>query len=92
LNLREAGASVRFLQASSAEIFGDPAASPQTEDTLIVPVTPYGAAKAFAHPMIGVYRRGLFATTAILYNRESPAPTTWRRWSRFSRPTTPRTP
>ena len=40
---------VRFVQASSAEIFGEPAASPQTEDTAIRPVNPYGAAKAFAH-------------------------------------------
>jgi GDPmannose 4,6-dehydratase len=72
-DLHEAGAPVRFLQASSAEIFGDPATSPQTEDTPVVPVTPYGAAKAFAHSMVGVYRRrGLFATTAILYNHESP--------------------
>ena len=64
---------MRFLQASSAEIFGDPASSPQTEDTPIAPVTPYGAAKAFAHSMVRVYRqRGMFATTAVLYNHESP--------------------
>jgi GDPmannose 4,6-dehydratase len=71
--LHAQGRPVRFLQASSAEIFGDPAVSPQSEDTPIAPVTPYGAAKAFAHSMVGVYRqRGLFATTAILYNHESP--------------------
>jgi GDPmannose 4,6-dehydratase len=72
-DLHERGRPVRFLQASSAEIFGDPPDSPQTEETPINPVTPYGAAKAFAHSMVGVYRRrGLFATTAILYNHESP--------------------
>ena len=71
--LHAAGKAVRFLQASSAEIFGDPASSPQTEDTPIAPVTPYGAAKAFAHSMVRVYRqRGMFATTAVLYNHESP--------------------
>jgi len=71
--LHASGLPVRFLQASSAELFGDPAISPQNEYTPIAPVTPYGAAKAFAHSMVGVYRRrGMFATTAILYNHESP--------------------
>lgn len=67
------GRSVAVVQASSAEIFGDPAASPQTEDTPIAPLTPYGAAKAYAHHMARVYRgRGLAASTVILYNHESP--------------------
>ena len=71
--LHERGLPVRVLQASSAEIFGDPAESPQTEDTPHAPITPYGAAKAFAHSMVRVYReRGLFAVNAILYNHESP--------------------
>lgn len=67
------GHAVRFLQASSAEIFGAAEQSPQTEDTPIRPVTPYGAAKAFAHHLVGVYReRGLHASACILYNHESP--------------------
>ncbi len=67
------GRVVRVVQASSAEIFGNPVASPQDEDTPIAPVTPYGAAKAYAHHMAGVYRgRGLHAATVILYNHESP--------------------
>jgi GDPmannose 4,6-dehydratase len=67
------GRPVRFLQASSAEVFGDPAAVPQSEQTPHVPVTPYGAAKDFAHTMVQVYRRrGMFAAAAILYNHESP--------------------
>ena len=72
--LRErTGREVRFLQASSAEVFGDPATVPQDERTDRLPVTPYGAAKDFAHTMVGVYRRrGMFATSAILYNHESP--------------------
>lgn len=64
---------VRFLQASSAEIFGEPVTSPQDEFTPIRPVSPYGAAKAFAHHSVGVFRlRGLHAASAILYNHESP--------------------
>lgn len=67
------GREVRMLQASSAEIFGDASDVPQTELTPLVPVTPYGAAKAFAHEMAGVYRaRGMFVSSAVLYNHESP--------------------
>src|SRR3954447_20897957 len=54
------GRQVRVIQASSAEIFGNPAVSPQNEATAIAPVSPYGAANAYAHHMVGVYRgRGL---------------------------------
>ncbi|NQX11134.1 GDP-mannose 4,6-dehydratase [Microbacteriaceae bacterium VKM Ac-2855] len=68
-----AGKHVRFVQASSSEIFGAATQLPQTESTPIAPVSPYGAAKAFAHHLVGVYRgRGLHASTAILYNHESP--------------------
>ena len=64
---------VRFFQASSSEIFGNPPTSPQDESTPIAPNSPYGAAKAYAHRMAGMYRaRGLFVTTGILYNHESP--------------------
>jgi GDPmannose 4,6-dehydratase len=71
--LADSGAPVRFVQASSAEIFGDATDVPQTESTLRAPVTPYGAAKNFAQEMVGVYRkRGMFASAAILYNHESP--------------------
>ena len=67
------GRPVRFVQASSAEIFGLPDRSPQDEDTPVRPVNPYGAAKAFAHLMVEVYRhRGLHATSLVLYNHESP--------------------
>ena len=76
---QRSGRPVRFLQASSAEIFGAAAEAPQRESTPIRPVTPYGAAKAFAHQLVGVYRaRGLAASACILYNHESP-----RRPERF---------
>ena len=67
------GREVRVLQPSSAEMFGEPTHAPQDEDTPIRPVSPYGAAKAFAHHVAGVERsRGLFTATVILYNHESP--------------------
>jgi GDPmannose 4,6-dehydratase len=69
----QTGAPVRFVQASSAEIFGDAEKAPQDESTPLRPNTPYGAAKAFAHQLVGVYRgRGMHAVSAILYNHESP--------------------
>jgi GDPmannose 4,6-dehydratase len=64
---------VRFLQASSAEIFAGAQTWPQDEQTPLSPRSPYGAAKAYAHHLVQVYRaRGLHAVNAILYNHESP--------------------
>ncbi|MEX1078677.1 MAG: GDP-mannose 4,6-dehydratase [Homoserinimonas sp.] len=63
----------RVVQASSAEIFGNAAQSPQNETTPIAPVSPYGVAKALGHFLVGSYRqRGLHASSVILYNHESP--------------------
>ena len=67
------GRRVSVVQAASAEIFGNPVRSPQDEDTPLRPLNPYGAAKAYAHHLVGVYRgRGLAASSVILYNHESP--------------------
>jgi GDPmannose 4,6-dehydratase len=72
--IRVVDSGIRFYQASSSEIFGDPAESPQTESTPLAPVTPYGVAKAYAHFSARSYRHryGLFACSGILYNHESP--------------------
>lgn len=67
------GRPVAVVQASSSEIFGQAERSPQDERTPVRPVSPYGAAKAYAHHMAGVYRgKGLHVTSAILFNHESP--------------------
>ncbi len=67
------GRPVRVVQASSAEVFGTPDRTPQDEDTAVRPVSPYGAAKAYAHHMAGVFRsRGLGVSSCVLYNHESP--------------------
>lgn len=65
---------VRFYHASSSEIFGHAAESPQTEDTALRPTSPYGCAKAFGTQIARVYREsyGLFVCNGILYNHESP--------------------
>jgi GDPmannose 4,6-dehydratase len=67
------GRDLRFVQASSAEIFAGTTTSPQDESTPLSPRSPYGASKAYAHHMVQVYRgRGLHAVNAVLYNHESP--------------------
>lgn len=71
--IRRSGAPVRFLQAGSAELFGD-APAPQNEDTPIRPLHAYAVAKAAAHWATRDYARahGLFACSALLFNHESP--------------------
>jgi GDPmannose 4,6-dehydratase len=72
--IRRVDGSIRFYQASSSEIFGEPREVPQTEETPLQPVTPYGVAKAYGHFITRTYRRqyGLHASSGILYNHESP--------------------
>lgn len=72
--VRDLPEAPRFFHASSSEIFGQPTESPQTEETAISPVNPYGCSKAFATHMVRIYRSSfkLFACNGILYNHESP--------------------
>lgn len=70
---------IAMINASSCEIFAGVADSPQTEDTPLRPISPYGVAKAFGHMLCQVYRdKGVEVSNAILYNHESP-----RRPERF---------
>ena len=71
---READSTIRLCHASSSELFGDAAETPQSERTPFIPRSPYGAAKLYAHSMIRVYRKhfGLSVCSAILFNHESP--------------------
>jgi GDPmannose 4,6-dehydratase len=64
----------RFFLAGSSEIFGDPGASPQNEDTLCRPENPYGMAKLAGRQLCAAFREKerIFASTGILYNHESP--------------------
>jgi GDPmannose 4,6-dehydratase len=65
---------LRFVHASSAEIFGNAPAPVQTEDTPLAPVSPYAVAKASAHLAVKVAREGLGvpAHNLIFYLGESP--------------------
>src|SRR6478672_6073758 len=73
-SIRLVDPEVRFYQASSSEIFGEPREVPQAEETALAPVTPYGVAKAYGHLIVRSYRKryGLFVCSGILYNHESP--------------------
>ena len=65
---------IRFYQASTSEMFGKVHAIPQNENTPFHPRSPYGVAKVFAHWTTLNYQEsyGLFATSGILFNHESP--------------------
>jgi GDPmannose 4,6-dehydratase len=71
--VRRSGRKVRFYQASTSELFGS-AKPPQSETTPFEPQSPYAAAKAYAHWLTKNYRDGygIFASTGILFNHESP--------------------
>lgn len=66
--------AARFYQASSSELFGNPAEVPQNEGTPFHPRNPYGMAKLHAHWLTVNYRNkyGLYAVSGILFNHESP--------------------
>lgn len=65
---------VRLYQASTSEMFGKVAESPQTESTPFHPRSPYGIAKMYAHWLMLNCREAynMFASSGILFNHESP--------------------
>lgn len=64
----------RFYQASSSEMYGDNPEHPQSEETRLMPASPYACAKVFAHGLTRNYREGygIHASSGILFNHESP--------------------
>ncbi len=64
----------KLFQASSAELFGKVASTPQSETTAFHPRSPYGVAKMYAHWSVINYREAyqLYACNGILFNHESP--------------------
>ena len=71
--VRLSGIKTRFYQASSSEMYGA-TPPPQNEETPFYPRSPYAAAKVYSHWITKNYREayGLFATSGILFNHESP--------------------
>jgi len=72
--VRELCPAARVFLASSAEVFGVPASTPQDENTPRQPVTPYGIAKLAADQFARLHRENYnqFVSVGILYNHESP--------------------
>jgi GDPmannose 4,6-dehydratase len=72
--IRSMRLETRFYQASTSEMFGKVAESPQRETTSLHPRSPYGVAKVFAHYITRNYREayGMHASSGILFNHESP--------------------
>jgi GDPmannose 4,6-dehydratase len=63
-----------FYQASSSELYGLVAETPQNERTPFHPRSPYGVAKLYAFWITVNYREayGMYACNGILFNHESP--------------------
>lgn len=72
--IRQVDKNIKFYQASSSEMFGEVAESPQTEETPLKARSPYGAAKIYAYWMTRNYREAynMFTCNGILFNHESP--------------------
>ncbi len=64
----------RFYQASTSEMFGKAAESPQRETTPFHPRSPYGVAKVYGFWITVNYREayGIHASNGILFNHEGP--------------------
>jgi GDPmannose 4,6-dehydratase len=71
--IREVGIKPKFYQASSSEMYGKVAETPQSETTPFHPRSPYACAKVFAYFATVNYREAydLFACNGILFNHES---------------------
>lgn len=64
----------RFYQASTSELYGRAAETPQTETTPFRPRNPYATAKLYAYWITVNYREafGIHASNGILFNHEGP--------------------
>lgn len=71
---REFCPAAKVFIASSAEVFGEPAETPQSETTLKQPATPYGIAKLAGDQFGRLHREkySQFVSVGLMYNHESP--------------------
>jgi GDPmannose 4,6-dehydratase len=72
--IRQINPSIRYFQPCTSNMFGKTDSTLQTETTPFNPQSPYACAKVMAYYLTRYYREafGMFASTAILYNHESP--------------------
>ena len=78
--LKQKARDCRFYFAASSEMFGKAKETPQTENTLFHPRSPYGVSKVAGFDLTRNYREahGMYCVSGILFNHESP-----RRGSEF---------
>jgi GDPmannose 4,6-dehydratase len=72
--LKEIEPKCRFYFAGSSEMFGVAPKSPQSEETPLMPRSPYGISKLAGFHLTRNYREAykMFACSGILFNHESP--------------------
>jgi GDPmannose 4,6-dehydratase len=72
--VRQIDPAIRVFQPCTSNMFGNVAEWPQNENTPFRPQSPYACAKLLAFVLARHYREtyGMFVSTAILYNHESP--------------------
>ena len=72
--IRRVNIPMRYYNACSGECFGETGDKPADEQTPFQPLSPYGHAKAAAFGLTKSYREtyGLFCSSGILFNHESP--------------------
>jgi len=72
--IKQIDPKIKFFQPVSSNIFGKTSEALLTEETPFRPQSPYAAAKVLAFVLCRYYRDvfGMFASTGIFYNHESP--------------------
>lgn len=72
--IRQLDPGIRYFQPCTSNMFGITETAKQNETTSFNPQSPYACAKTMAFYLTRYYRNafGIFASTGILYNHESP--------------------
>ena len=72
--IKQVDPSIRFFQPCTSNMYGLNEDETQNELTRFNPQSPYAVCKVHAYYLVRYYRQayGIFASTAILYNHESP--------------------
>lgn len=72
--IRQVDSAIRYFQPCTSNMFGMTESITQNEATPFNPQSPYACAKVMAFYLTRYYRKafGIFASTAIMYNHESP--------------------